>query len=246
LIEERGIPVRRNRRRPTSTTCRAAAVLTVVLLSAPILTPGTAAGQETATPDVREILARAEVTYDGLSSMKARFDQTIEITLLGRKRTGSGDWYQKGRGRFKMDFSDPEGDVIVADGSVLWLYYPSTHPGQVIRSTIDANATGAGMVDLQGRIFEQAAEAYDAVLDGRREVEGNDTWLVTLTPRAESPYRKVRVWIDTGSLLVRRFEITEENETLRTVILRDLQPNAPIADDVFSFIPPDGTDVFAG
>ena len=39
--------------------------------------------------------------------------------------------------------------VIVSDGTTLWLYYPSTHPGQVIRSTIDANATGAGMVDLQ-------------------------------------------------------------------------------------------------
>jgi outer membrane lipoprotein-sorting protein len=45
---------------------------------------------------------------------------------------------------------------------------------------------------------------------------------------------------------VRRFEITEENETLRTVVLRDMQPDAPIEDDVFSFTPPAGTDVFAG
>jgi outer membrane lipoprotein carrier protein len=205
-----------------------------------------AVAQETAEPDVRDLLARAEATYDGLRSLRARFDQTIEITLLGRERSGSGDWYQKGRGRFKMDFSDPEGDLIVADGSTLWLYYPSTHPGQVIRSTIEANATGAGMVDLQGRIFEEASEAYEAVLDGRVEVEGHPTWLVSMTPRDESPYRRVRVWIDVDSLLVRRFEITEENETLRTVVLRDLQPNAPIPDEVFSFTPPPGTDVFAG
>jgi outer membrane lipoprotein carrier protein len=223
-----------------------AAVLSAVSLMVMILTPEAAVSQESGSPDVRDLLARAESTYDGLSSMRARFDQTIEITLLGRKRSGSGDWYQKGRGRFKMDFTDPEGDVIVADGSTLWLYYPSTHPGQVIRSTIDANATGAGMVDLQGRIFEEAAEAYEAVLEGRRDVEGHDTWLVSLTPRAESPYRNVRVWIDIETLLVRRFEITEENETLRTVVLRDLQPDAPIEDDVFSFTPPAGTDVFAG
>ena len=37
-----------------------------------------------------------------------------------------------------MDFHEPEGDLIVADGSHLWLYYPSTHPGQVIRSEIEA------------------------------------------------------------------------------------------------------------
>jgi outer membrane lipoprotein carrier protein len=234
------------RRSPGNLPGLRAKALPALLLSALAMAPGAAMGQENGDPDVRDLLGKAEKTYDGLSSMRARFDQTIEITLLGRKRTGSGDWYQKGSGRFKMDFTDPDGDVIVSDGTTLWLYYPSTHPGQVIRSTIDANATGAGMVDLQGRIFEEAAEAYDAVLEGKRDVEGHETWLVTLTPRAESPYRKVRVWIDTGSLLVRRFEITEENETLRTVVLRDLQPDAPIEDDVFQFTPPAGTDVFAG
>ena len=205
-----------------------------------------ALAQESGDPEVRDLLARAEATYEGLTSMRARFDQKIEIKLLGRERTGSGDWYQKGRGRFKMDFSEPEGDLIVADGATLWLYYPSTHPGQVIRSTIDANTTGAGMVDLQGRIFEEAARAYDAVLEGRRDVAGHATWLISLTPRAESPYRRVRVWVDVESLLVRRFEITEENETVRTVELHDLDPNASIPDEVFSFTPPAGTDVFAG
>lgn len=202
--------------------------------------------QQSEAPEVRDLLARAEQVYDGLTSMQSQFDQTIEIALLGRKRSGTGTWYQKGKGRFKMDFADPAGDVIVADGASLWLYYPSTHPGQVIRSTIDANTTGAGMVDLQGRIFDEAAEGYDAVLDGVEAVDGHSTWLVSLTPRGESPYRLVRVWIDAEQLLVRRFEITEENETLRTVVLRDLQPNAEIPDSTFSFTPPAGTDVFEG
>ena len=237
-IEQKAGTARRGRRR---------APLLAAMLCIPLLFGADGAhAQESGQPEVRDLLARAEATYDGLSSMRARFVQKIEITLLGRERTGSGDWYQKGRGRFKMDFSDPEGDLIVADGTTLWLYYPSTHPGQVIRSTIDANATGAGMVDLQGRIFEEAGQAYDAVLEGRKDVAGHPTWLVSLTPRAESPYRKVRVWVDVESLLVRRFEITEENETLRTVELYDLEPNASIPDEVFSFTPPAGTDVFAG
>jgi outer membrane lipoprotein carrier protein len=217
-----------------------------VVCGSSVLLPQSAAAQQMEAPEVRDLLARAEKVYDGLNSMQAEFDQTIEIVLLGRKRTGTGTWYQKGPGRFKMDFTDPAGDVIVADGASLWLYYPSTHPGQVIRSTIDANTTGAGMVDLQGRIFDEAAEGYDAVFDGVEDVDGKSTWLVSLTPRGESPYRLVRVWIDTERLLVRRFEITEENETLRTVVLRNLQPNADIPDATFSFTPPAGTDVFEG
>ncbi len=220
---------------------RALAVL--ALLVAPSAAP---AQQVPGAPDVRDLLGRAEARYDALSSLRAEFDQKIEIPLLGRERSGTGRWYQKGRGRFKMEFTEPAGDVIVADGASLWLYYPSTHPGQVIRSTIDANVTGAGMADLQGRIFEQAAAGYDAELIGREDVEGRPAWLVALTPRGDSPYRRVRVWIDTQDLLVRRFEIVEENETIRTVVLRDLRPDAPIDDGVFAFVPPPGADVFEG
>lgn len=205
-----------------------------------------ASGTGKGEADVRAILARAERVYGDLGSLQAQFDQTIEVTLLGRSRSGSGTWYQKGRGRFKMDFTDPADDVIVADGRHLWLYYPSTHPGQVIRSTIDANVTGAGMVDLQGRIFDEAAAGYDAELEGRETIDGHETFRIHLTPRGESPYRYVRVWVDTAAHLVRKFEIMEQNETLRTVVLRDLRPNRPIADEVFSFSPPAGADVFEG
>lgn len=220
----------------------------VLVAVALLFLPGQVAAQEVGTPapDVQVLLRRAREVYDGLTSMQAVFEQTIEIPLLGRRRDGSGSWHQKGPGRFKMDFTDPEGDVIVADGQYLWLYYPSTHPGQVIRSAIDANVTGAGMVDLQGRIFEEADSAYDAVLQGSEDVKGHATWRIALTPTGESPYRRVRVWVDEDSFLVRRFEILEENETVRTVILDELRPNESIADSVFEFVPPEGADVFEG
>ena len=217
--------------------------LSVVTVGGLLAVSNPASAQETAG-DVRAALARAEEVYDGLTSLEAQFEQTIEVTLLGRSRTGSGTWYQKGRGRFKMDFADPQDDLIVADGNHLWLYYPSTHPGQVIRGSIEADATGAGMVDLQGRIFDEASSAYDAVLEDGDSIDDHATLRILLTPTGESPYRWVRVWIDASSYLVRKFEILENNETLRTVVLRDLKPNQPISDDQFEFTPPSGTDVF--
>jgi outer membrane lipoprotein carrier protein len=218
------------------------ALAATAAVTALVAVPAHAGAQE----DVRGILSRADSVYDALTSLQAEFDQTIDVTLLGRSRSGSGTWYQKGRGRFKMDFTDPADDVIVADGSHLWLYYPSTHPNQVIRSTIEANVTGAGMVDLQGRIFDEASEGYDAELESREEIDGHETLRILLTPLGESPYRHVRVWVDADSYLVRKFEIMERNETLRTVVLRGLRPNRPIADDTFSFTPPAGVDVFEG
>jgi len=198
-----------------------------------------------ADPDVRAILADGKATYESVSSMQASFVQTIEIPILERSRTGEGTWYQKGRSQFKMEFAEPSGDVIVSDGEHVWLYYPSTHPGQVIRSTIDGSVTGSGAIDLQGRIFSEA-DQYDAVWEGEELVGMTVTHRVHLTPRGESPYRSVRVWISEDDGLVRKFEIVESNETVRTVTLTDLKPNEPVPDDVFEFTPPPGTDVFDG
>ena len=84
------------------------------------------------------------------------------------------------------------------------------------------------------------------LLEGMEDVKDHVTWRIALTPTGESPYRRVRVWVDEESFLVRRFEILEENETVRTVILDELRPNESIADSVFEFVPPEGTDVFEG
>lgn len=239
---------RRGRVRSTKKVTGSAAGIAVTLAAVTLGSPTPASGQSSSldSADVSVLLDRAEATYGALRSMRAEFEQTIEIPLLDRRREGRGTWYQKGRGRFKMDFADPAGDVIVADGTHLWLYYPSTHPGQVIRSEIEANITGAGMVDLQGRIFEEADTGYRAELEDVEEVTGHRTWRISMTPVGESPYRRVRVWVDQDSFLVRRFEILEENETIRTVVLHELRPNEAIPDSVFEFAPPEGTDVFEG
>ncbi len=198
--------------------------------------------------DVHSLLARAEARYDSLKSLRATFEQTIEVPLLDQSHHGHGTWYQEGRARFRMDFIEPEGDRIVADGSHLWLYYPSTNPGQVVRTTLEGDPTGVAMVDLEGRIFREARTGYEAEPGGAVTVDDRTTCLVTLTPqRPESTtYRKVRVWVDATSLLVRRFEITEENGTVRTVTLDHLHPDVAIADSLFQFTPPPGVDVFSG
>lgn len=219
---------------------------TAILFVCALASAPSSYAQAAADPDVRDLLTRAEARYSELTSMQADFEQTIENPILERRRTGRGVWYQKGPGRFKMDFVDPSGDQIVADGEHLWLYYPSTHPDQVIRSSIEANATGAGMADLQGRIFLEARDGYEAVYGGTEVIGEASTHLISLRPLGESHYQSVRVWVDVETFLVRRFEITEHNETIRTVTLTNLKPNHEISDSTFRFTMPPGADLFAG
>jgi outer membrane lipoprotein carrier protein len=192
------------------------------------------------TDEAREVLLRAERAYDGVRSLRAEFIQDLTVPLLGSSQRSRGQIFHRKPDRFLMRFSDPAGDVVVADGSHVWLYYPSTDPKQVIRTSIGQ----AGRLDLQREFLSNPTERFEATLDGRESVDGRPARALTLVPRGPSPYRRVRIWVDDRDGLVRRFEITESNDNVRRVELRGLEANATLADDLFTFTPPAGTEVF--
>ncbi|HEX8696478.1 MAG TPA: outer membrane lipoprotein chaperone LolA [Longimicrobium sp.] len=188
-----------------------------------------------------EILRRVEQTAAGIRTFEADFVQTLTVPLLGTNTRSAGKLYQRKPDRFLMKFSDPAGDVVVADGRHFWIYYPSSDRTQVIRTSI---AQGGEQADFQRQFLSNATERFVATLNGEENVGGEATWALTLVPRRESPYKVIRVWVDKDDHLVRRFEMTEENDSVRRLELRNLRVNQPIADALFTFTPPPGTQVF--
>lgn len=202
-----------------------------------------------APPSAETIIRRGRQRYDSLRTLVADFRQVIEMQVFDppRRKEGHGTWYQKKPALFRMDFAEPEDDLIVADGRHLWLYYPSTHPNQVIRASLGETPRGAPMVDMQGRIFREALTRYRPEYAGRDTVSDHATHHLILRPRAEdTDYRRVEVWVDTDSWLVRRLEFLDHSETLRRITLDDLRPDAPVPDSLFRFQPPAGVEVFEG
>lgn len=200
-------------------------------------------------PDAEEIVRRAAATYDSLESLRADFRQVLEMRVFDppRRRAGEGTWYQRKPAHLRMDFSDPDGDLIVSDGEHLWLYYPSTHPGQVVRTGLASPGRGAPAVDLQGRIFRQARTVYRPEHRGREEVTGRPAHVLELLPRTDdTEYRSVRVWVDVGTHLVRRLEFHDRSQTVRTITLTDLETDVPLPDSLFRFEPPPDVEVFEG
>jgi outer membrane lipoprotein carrier protein len=213
-------------------------------------TPQPAAAAAPATPtapaqggrqDANEILRRVEQTAAGIRTLEADFTQSLRVPLLNTNQTSTGKLYQRKPDRFLMRFTDPAGDVMVADGRYFWIYYPSTDRTQVVRTSI---AEGGEQADFQKQFLSNATERFVATLNGQEAVDGRQAWALTLVPRRASPYRVVRIWVDRQDFLVRRFEMTEENNSVRRVELRNLKVNQPIADALFTFTPPAGAHVF--
>src|SRR6185312_12665302 len=89
------------------------------------------------------IIDRAAAAYARLGSMRAEFRQTLTNPLTGSTQTTSGVILRKKPNLLSITFDS--GDRVVADGSTLWAYLPSSVPDQVMR--MPYNNAAAGSVD---------------------------------------------------------------------------------------------------
>ncbi|MGH7606909.1 MAG: LolA family protein [Gemmatimonadales bacterium] len=190
------------------------------------------------------ILDRATQAYDTVRNFAADFVQIIDNPMLGAPDTTRGRMFQSRPNHFAMRFADPRGDRIVADGRHLWLYTPSSTPGQVIRTAIPG--TGATGPNLIGQFVERPRERYEARLVRTDSLPDGVADVVRLVPRATAPdlaYSEATVWITRDDGLIRRIEIVETSGQRRTVVLRGLAVNRGVAPQEFRFVPPAGSRV---
>jgi outer membrane lipoprotein carrier protein len=195
------------------------------------------------SPDPWPILDRASATYQTITSLSADFVQIITNPMIGTPDTTRGRLYQMRPSRFAMRFTAPKGDRIVADGRFLWLYTPSTTPGQVIRSRIpEYGTTGPNLI---GQFVEQPRERYTGQYvraDSLPDVGPVD--VIRLVPKGhEQPYSEAKIWVGREDGLVHRVDIVEGPGQERTVILRNIRVNRGVPGRELTFSPPAGVRV---
>ena len=87
----------------------------------------TATGMQAQSPGA--IMERAVASYAGMRSMRAEFQQKITNPLTGSSATSNGVMLRRDPNLLSINFSNPRGDRVVADGKSLWVYLPSSAPG---------------------------------------------------------------------------------------------------------------------
>ena len=203
--------------------------------------PGGVAGAQQ-QDDAGALLGRSARTYRALESLRADFEQVIADRMVGTF-TSRGTLFQAGENRLALRFSDPAGDAIVVDGEHVWLYTPSTTPGQVMRSAVPSGGPVYGY-NLLAWFLDRPAERYDAEYVRRDTVGGRSVDVVALTPLSpEMPFRSAVVWLDRADALPRRLEITERTGGTRPRTLSNLRPNAAMPRDAVRFDVPPGVRV---
>ncbi|HEY0674297.1 MAG TPA: outer membrane lipoprotein carrier protein LolA [Longimicrobiales bacterium] len=184
------------------------------------------------------VLKRASAAYSNVRSMRADFVQRRENPLLGSTLTSRGILYQRAPDRFALKFTQPAGDIIVADGRYFWVYYPSVDRKQVIRAP--ASEEGAGAIDLKAQFIGDPVQRFSHTYHGTEKLNGRTVHVLTLTPRRESGYKTLKVWVDALDSLVRRFLIVEPTGAKVEFQLSNLTINPTLGNEIFRFtLPPD-------
>ena len=210
-----------------------AAVAAAFILAGPLYAQG---------QGVERTIDRAVAAWNAARTIRATFEQTLTNPLTGSTVTARGEFQQQGRNRIDIRFTDPAGDRIVADGRALWIYIPSTTPGQVLKSSL---ARGANSVDLTGQFLTSPKSRYRITAAGTTSVGGRPARGLLLVPRVEGsqPFSRATVWVDDRDGLIRQFEVTDQNGVTRRVRLTSIRVNARVDPAAFRFTPPPGVRV---
>lgn len=187
-------------------------------------------------------LQRAVAAYGGAKTLSVRFDQMVTNPLTGRSIASDGELLRRRPNLLSITFASPASDRVVADGSYLWVYLPSSAPGQVIR--LPASGQRGMLLDPMGQILSNPVDRYVVSGAGEAVVEGHRTHAVKLTPRSDRElFTTATLWVDDADGSVRRVETTEPSGLVRRVTIRQFRKNVPIPRSAFRFTPPADTRV---
>lgn len=161
----------------------------------------------------------AQKVYDG----KHRLTQEASGTLAFERP-----------GRFRWTYVKPYPQLIVGDGSRVWIYDQDLNQVTVKKLDRALGSTPAALLAGDNEI-ERAFKLRD-----QGEKEGLE-WVEAQPREKESNFESIRMGFDAKGLRV--MELTDAFGQTTVLKFSDLQRNPKLNADLFDFVPPKGADV---
>jgi chaperone LolA len=207
--------------------------LTKILLAIVCLVGGANAVHAAAT----DANARLDEFMKGLQSLQADFRQVVKDAQGRKVEESKGELAIHRPNRFRWDYREPHAQVIVADGTKLWLYDQDLE--QVTVRRLDRSIAGTPAMLLSGEGDIRASFK----VEGSEKRNGIE-WLTLIPVRTDTEFKRVRLGLRNGSLV--GMELADKLGQVTTLEFTNVQRNPDFAKDRFAFTPPAGVDVIGG
>ena len=181
--------------------------------------------------------ARLHAFLEGLVTLQAEFAQTTITAEHGNTVEAEGTFYLRRPGKFRWEYRKPADQLIVADGSRVWLYDPEleqvSHKNEedALRGTPALVLSDTGPIDNHFSIRDLGER------DGGQWVE--------LRPKAEDSEVSRIALAFVGDHLD-RVEMEDAFGQITRFRFSKLERNPTLDEGLFRFQAPSGIDVFRG
>lgn len=177
---------------------------------------------------------------DGVQTLSATFEQTQKDERGEVLQASTGRvWLSRprgaeGTGRFRWSYETPYEQLLVCDGTSIFLYDPDLAQVTVRPAGETLAGTPAELLSRPGLLDRQFTLA-DGGLDGASRI-------VKLTPKAkDGDFRSIELWLRDGTPVRMRFSDALGGTT--DVEFGDVKVNAVADEALFRFKPPKGAEV---
>ncbi len=171
---------------------------------------------------------------DGVSSYQATFTQ-VQTDERGMKiQNSSGTMALSRPGKFRWQYAAPSEQLIVTDGSKLWLYDQDLKQVTVRPAEEALQGTPAALLSQKKTLTETFTVSDEGDSDGVKKLK--------LTPKSkDSDFQDVSLWLKAGAPVRMVFRDTLGGAT--DINFAQVKTNAKLDAALFRFIPPKGVEV---
>jgi outer membrane lipoprotein carrier protein len=168
------------------------------------------------------------------TSAKARFAQIIVDKNMKQVQQGTGTMHFVRPGKFRWEYEKPYEQLIVGDGTRLWIYDKDLNQVSVrkldraLGSSPAALLAGSNEIDKNYRLSNVGTQ------------DGLD-WLEAVPKSKENAFERIRLGFNKSVL--EAMELRDQFGQSTVIKFAGLERNPKLPPELFSFTPPKGADV---
>ncbi len=177
---------------------------------------------------------RVERLLGNLQSLQADFRQTLTDSKGDVVEQSSGTIAIRRPNRFRWEYRQPHEQLMVADGTRIWLFDPDLEQVTVRRMGDSLSATPAMLLSGEGRLsdnFNVTKTSQDAAAH----------WVIMEPKRNDTDFKWVRLGF--ASDVLKYMQLADKLGQITTLEFTNVQKNLPLDPAKFVFTVPAGADV---
>jgi outer membrane lipoprotein carrier protein len=179
-------------------------------------------------------IERVQSYVERLSTLRADFRQEVLDAAGAVREQAEGTLLLQKPGRFRWEYRRPSEQLLVSDGTTVWLYDVDLEQVTVRRIGDSLSTTPAMLLSGQSRVDESFTASDGGQADGL-------DWVQLIPKLEDTDFRSLRLGFRGGELA--RMDLTDRLGQRTSIEFRAVERNPVLPPAAFTFVPPPGVDV---